>query len=235
MNREVRKLLVCIKWDLLFAVRYQIVTVALVVTLLYTLILKLVPGAGITEVLVTLLFTDPTMLGFIFIGAMVLFEKDANTLQAITVTPIKPWQYLWSKAVSLSLISLFCGTVMAIVGHGWDIDYVYLVFALLLSSLLFIFIGFIGVARVRTFNQYMVIIPLFMFPAVFPLADFYGIFHSLLVYLIPTRGSLILFEAAFEKGSMGNIIYGFGILLLSVAISYMYARKHFIRYVAGRI
>lgn len=235
MDREIRKLLRCIVWDLHFAFRYNIIAVALVITALYTLILKLVPGAGITEVLVTFIFTDPTMLGFIFIGAMVLFEKDANTLQALTVTPVKPWQYLWSKAISLTLISLFCSTCMAVIGHGFGINFGFFILAVLLSSFLFIFIGFIGVARVKTFNQYIIVIPLFMFPAIFPLADFYGIFKSPLVYLVPTQGSLIIFRTAFETGRWWELFYATGILLISVAFSYYYAKKYFLKYVVGKI
>ena len=115
------KLLRTIIWDIRFALRYNIITVAIVITGLYTIIFKLIPGADITEVLVSFIFSDPTMLGFIFVGAMVLFEKDANTLQALTVTPIKPWQYLWSKAIALTLIALFCSIGMAFIGHGFNV------------------------------------------------------------------------------------------------------------------
>jgi len=187
------RLLSTIIWDLKLALKYQIVTVAIAISVLYILIFRIVPGINYTPVLITLIFTDPTSLGFIFIGAMILFEKAANTLQAVVVTPLKPWQYLWSKALSLTLISVVCSFAMAFAGHGSGFRYLYLLLAVLLSSVLFIFIGFIGVARVKSFNQYIIVIPLFMAPAILPLLNFYGVTHTYLLYLIPTQGSLLLF------------------------------------------
>lgn len=234
MNNETIKLLRAIGWDIRFTIRYHILTVAIVITMLYTIIFKIIPGADITEVLVSLIFSDPSMLGFIFVGAMVLFEKDANTLQALTVTPVKPWQYLWSKATSLTLIALFCSIGMAFIGHGFSIRMVYFIPAVVLTSLIFTFIGFIGVSRVKNFNQYIVLIPIFLLPAILPLADFYGLVRSPFFYLIPTHGSLLLFKAAFKEVSTLNILYSVVILCITVWITYRIAERHYIRYIVGK-
>jgi len=231
---ETIKLLRTIVWDARFALRYNIVTVAIVITVLYTIIFKLIPGASITEVLVSFIFSDPTMLGFIFVGAMVLFEKDANTLEALTVTPVKPWQYLWSKAIVLSLIALFCSTGMAFIGHGFDLKMVYFIPAVVLSSLIFTFIGFIGISRVKNFNQYIILIPMFLLPTILPLADFYGLVRSPLFYLIPTQGSLLLFKAAFKEESALNILYSVVILCITLWITYRIAERHYLRYIVGK-
>jgi fluoroquinolone transport system permease protein len=232
---ETIKLLRTIIWDIRFALRYNIITVAIVITGLYTIIFKLIPGADITEVLVSFIFSDPTMLGFIFVGAMVLFEKDANTLQALTVTPIKPWQYLWSKAIALTLIAMLCSIGMAFIGHGFNIRMVYFIPAVVLSSLVFTFIGFIGISRVKTFNQYIILIPMFLLPAILPLADFYGLVHSPFFYLIPTQGTLLLFKAAFKEVSSLNILYSVVILCITVWITYRIAERHYLRYIVGKI
>ncbi len=234
MKHEIAKLLKTILWDLKFAIRYNIITVAIVITILYTLIFKIIPGAAITEVLVTFIFSDPTMLGFIFIGAMVLFEKDANTLQALSVTPLKPWQYLWSKAIALTLIALFCSIGMAFIAHGFNFNLMYLIAATAFSSLLFTFIGFTGVSRVRTFNQYIILIPMFMLPTILPLASLYNLAQSPFFYLIPTHGSLILFKTAFKGENVWNIIYAFVILGISIAVSYRIAEKHYLIYISGK-
>ena len=235
MNRELIKLFRNIGWDLRVALRYNIITVTIVITILYTLIIKLIPGGEITEVLATLIFSDPTMLGFIFIGAIILFEKDANTLQALSVTPIYAWQYLWSKAIALTLIALFCSCGIAIAGHGVHVNFLWLILATTLSSFLFIFIGIIGVSRVKSFNHYIILIPLFLLPTVLPLIDFYDIYKSWIFYLIPTQGSLLLFRAAFEGGTPFDIIYSFGMLGISIYISYKLAEKHFLNYLTGKI
>lgn len=221
----------CIKWDLLFTLRYNILTVAVVITILYTLIFKLIPGADMTKVIVSFISSDPVMLGFMFIGAMVLFEKDANTLKALTVTPLKEWQYLWSKAISLTVIALFCSIGMAIAARGFSFNYFYFISGVSLSSLLFIFIGFIGVSRVKTFNQYIILIPLFLLPAVLPYIHFFGLSGSPVFYVIPTQGTLILLRAAFEGGTIAEVSYSLTILGISVWIAFKIAEKHFVKYI----
>lgn len=231
MKNEIRKLIHRIKWDLLFTLRYNVITVALIVTVLYTLVFKFIPGADIIEVVVSLIFSDPVMLGFMFIGAMVLFEKDANTLQALSVTPTKIWHYLWSKAIVLTLIALTCSIGMSIAVHGFNLNFVYLILGVSLTSLLFIFIGFIGVSKVKTFNQYIILIPLFLLPAIIPLVEFYRVFKSSLFFIIPTHGTLILLRSAFEGGDSAEIIYSIVILCFLVLISYKLAEKYFVRHV----
>ena len=235
MSKEIIKLFRCIGWDLRVALRYNIVTVTVIMTILYTLIIKLIPGANITVVLASLIFSDPTMLGFIFIGAIILFEKDANTLQALAVTPINAWQYLWSKAIALTIIALVCSCGIAIAGHGLQVNFFWLIVSTTLSSFLFIFIGITGVSKVKSFNHYIILIPLFLLPTVLPLLDFYGIFESWIFYLIPTQGSLLLFRAAFEGASTFDIIYSICVLGISITVAYKIAERHFLNYLIGKI
>lgn len=222
-----KKLLATVKWDLTLAVKYNIVAVAILVTIVYTVLFKVFSFNRFDDLLIILIFSDPVMLGFVFIGVLVLFEKGANTLQAVVVTPLKAWQYLWSKTISLTLIAAVCSLVMAIVGHGWKFHYLYLALAVLLSSALFVMIGFIGVARVSTFNQYIIIVPLFLTPMILPFLNFFGVTNTYWFYLIPSQASLILFRAAFKSGSTLEIAYAILYLGMCTALAYSLARKSF--------
>jgi len=75
---RMKRLLATVLWDLRLQVKYQILTVAVIVTILYVAIFKLLVKDEFDELLVLLIFTDPAMLGFIFIGALVLFEKSSK-------------------------------------------------------------------------------------------------------------------------------------------------------------
>ena len=75
---RIKRLLGTVLWDLRLQVKYQILTVAVIVTALYISIFKLLVRGEFDELLVLLIFTDPAMLGFIFIGALVLFEKSSK-------------------------------------------------------------------------------------------------------------------------------------------------------------
>lgn len=197
-----------IGWDLKLQLKYQIITVATVVTFLYLGLFYLSPMEGLEKLLIMLIFSDPAMLGFMFIGVLVLFEKGTNTLSAILVTPLKPGTYIWSKAISLTVIALIAGVVMAIGGHGIHLHFHWLIIGIIEASFIALLIGFIGVSRVRTLNQYMMIIPFFLTPLVIPVLNFFDLTNNYFLYLIPTQAPLLLFEAAFgEKISTWQIIY----------------------------
>ncbi len=214
--------------DFVLIIRNKILLVATVITSLYAGILQVLPEENFTMVVTTLIFTDPVMLGFLFVGVMVLFEKSGNTLQALSVSPVRPAEYLWSKATSLTLVALAAGLIMAVAGVGIRFHAGYLVSAIVSSSLLFIFIGFVGVSRVKTFNQYFIVIPLFMVPGFLPFLNYFGITETWLWYVIPTQAALTLFIAAFsESGTVAihETIYAFIYLPLAIWLAFLWAQR----------
>ena len=233
-DEHVRPLWILIRaigWDLRLQLRYQIMTMAAVVTLIYAIIFRAVPGASLQEMLVFLIFADPTALGFVFIGVLILFEKRENTFDAVVVTPLTSSQYLWSKGLSLTLIALVCGTGMAIAGRGIGFNPLILATAIILSSLLFVFIGFAAVARVKTVNAYLFIVPMYLAPLNVPLLKLFGVIDSPVLYLFPTQASLILFQRAFEPGAVWELIYGIGFLTVCVAAIFKWALHSFDVYI----
>jgi fluoroquinolone transport system permease protein len=218
-------------WDLKLQVRNSILTVAIFIAVFYTAFFLLLGLRGKDDILIALIFSDPTFMGFIFTGVLVLFEKSANTLQAFVVTPIKIWQYLFSKAISLTIItSVICFT-MVFASHGFHFNYFWFMVATFLSSILFIFLGFIGVAKVKTFNQYIIVIPLFIAPLSLPYLYFFGVSDSWLFYILPTQGALILFRNAFEKVAVGETIYAVFYLILSIWIAYRISKRLFLKHI----
>jgi fluoroquinolone transport system permease protein len=217
-----------LKLDLLLILKNRILATAAMITALYCGLLQALPEKNFSIVLTTLIFTDPVMLGFMFTGVMVLFEKSSNTLQAVSVTPVRAGEYLWSKAASLTMVALAASLIMALAGVGINFHLFYLTTAVVLTSLLFVFIGIVGVSYVKTFNQYFIIIPLFMIPGFLPFLGYFGIYDSWLWYLIPTQASLILFRSAFEeKHDIGliHISYAVVYLIISIWFAYEWARK----------
>ena len=224
-----RTLISTIGWDLRLEIRYQILTVAAIVTALYLVIFRMVP-AGNEKLLIALIFSDPAMLGFMFIGALMLFEKGANTLQALVLTPIKPWIYIWSKALSLTVISLVAGITMAIAGHGLQMNYVFLILGIIYASVIFVFVGFLGVVRVKTLNQYIMIVPLTLTPFLLPLLHFFDLVNGMWMYFIPSQAVLILMEGAFQPLEAWELAYGLLYPLPWIGGFYVLARRAYLQY-----
>lgn len=191
-------LLNLIKIDLKLLIKYNLLSVSIFISGIYILIFKIFDVGSYHPLVSAIIFSDPAMLGFIFIGVMVLFEKQQNTLQALSVCPVKLEKYIWSKAISLTILALPICFGIVFSAHGFNFNYFAFITAMLLSSVLFALLGFIGVARVQTFNQYIIIIPLFLAPAIIPLLALFDLWFHPLFYLIPTQASLLLFKAVFE-------------------------------------
>ncbi len=220
-----------ILWDLKLQVRNSILTVSIFIAVFYVALFLLLGLRGKDDILIALIFSDPTFLGFIFTGVLVLFEKSANTLQALVVTPVKIWQYLFSKAISLTIITSIICFAMVFASHGFHFNYFYFLAATFLSSVLFIFLGFIGVAKVKTFNQYIIVIPLFITPLILPYLNFFGVTNTLWFYILPTQASFILFRGAFEKITTGETIYSFVYLLFFIWGTYRISKHLFMKHI----
>lgn len=213
-----------IKLDAMLIVRNKILLVTLVVTALYAAVFQVLPETHFRTVISILIFTDPVMLGFLFIGVMVLFEKQGNTLHALSVSPVREGEYIASKAITLTTLALLSALVMSLAAVGFRFQVLFLSIAVVLSSFLFIFLGFTGVSRVQTFNQYFIVIPLFMIPCFLPFLNNFGITDTILWYVIPTQASLILFEAAFSEVGLYDKIYALVYLPFSLFPAFALAK-----------
>lgn len=211
-------------WQLRLLLKYQIITVASVITVLYILLLAFLPILKMNEISIVIIFSDPSMLGFIFIGAIILFEKSENTISGQFVTPMKIELYIWSKALALLVPTLIMSTGIAY--FAWKTDFRLIPFILTASilSLMFTFLGIVGVSRVKNFNQYILIIPLFLFPTILPLLNFYQILDWKILHVIPTHSALVLLKESctYAEFSFTTILH-FLWLVLSMIISYKWA------------
>lgn len=214
-----------LRWDLRVMSRYQITTAAFAVGAIYVLLFSLVPVLKLDSLLIMLIFFDPAMLGMTFIGALILFEKSDNTLQAMATTPLKPWQYIGSKATALTLIMLPVAFIMAGVGHGWQFDYGLFTGGLILSSYVYAFVGIVIVAKTQAMNEYIIRLALIFIPISLPLLNLFGIVESWIWYVIPSQASLSLFQAAFGDTPAWEMLYGFGYLIVLLPISYYLAER----------
>lgn len=231
----VRTLANAVGWDLRLQLRHQIVTVAVLVTVAYGIGLRLIPEDWRVDLTVVLVLSDPTMIGFLFVGALVLFERGAGTLNAVVVTPLTPALYVWAKAVSLTAISVLCALTMTVIGHGRDFRPAPLIVAVVLTSMLFVFVGIAAVVRVRTLNEYLVVVPVFLVPLYLPLLGFLGLGGSALYYPFPTQASLLLIERSLETRPAWEIFYSIGLLAISTAAAYFWAVRSFRAYVRGSV
>ena len=218
-------------WDVRLQVRYGMYAVYAVLTLAYVLGLRAIGPAVRTDATILLIVTDPTVLGFYFIAAIVLFEKEAGVLDALVTTPLGDRGYLLSKAVTLSLLAVVAAAVVAIGGHGTLGGLAVLIPGVALSTALFVLIGFVAVARYDSVNEYFISAVGWGTVLFLPLFGYLGLIESSLFYLLPAQPVLVVVEAAFRPVSWWALSYAFGYLLVANVIAFIVARRAFRRHI----
>lgn len=193
-----KQLLHLLKQDFVLINRNQIIAISLVVTGLYIGVFKgLAQFGDMQKALVLIIFNDPALLGFLFVGVMVLFERNENTLQALAVTPMKLSNYLLSKSIALTVISIACCLLMAWAAVGWNFAVLQYIAATVFTTLIFGFIGFIVVAGQKSFNTYMLRAVGVIILLSLPFLGYFEIAARWLFYLFPTQPMIDLYSMSF--------------------------------------
>lgn len=119
-------------------------------------------------------FSDPAALGFFFLGALMMLERTEGVRMALAVTPLTAAQYLASKIITLSGLSLLSCVVLLLALHDAP-NPALMLGAVALTSIAFIGIGVPIALRFRTVNAYLVgaaaVLTPIIAPAAFALLD----------------------------------------------------------------
>jgi fluoroquinolone transport system permease protein len=222
-----KKLLNTIKWDFILMFKYGIVFIAFFIASVYCISLIFSNAEGQEKLVAALIFSDPVMYGFLFSSIIILFEKEAQIHQVLSITPMPIRRYIWSKAIAFSLLAIFCSTAILLAANPDKINLILFVTAVALSSILFVFIGIIGVSFVQNFNQFILLMPIVLAPICLPFLDYFDVYSSWIFYLIPTQASLILFESAVNTFENWQVTYAIIYLLLCNWIAYIWALKSY--------
>lgn len=219
-----------LQWDCTLQFRHGLYYIYLGVTALYIIILLQIPGDLQKEIGAVTILSDPSVLGFFMIGGLVLFERDSNIISGLFVTPLSFQSYILSKVLSLTLLSLVAALLIAFASgaSGWGIFW--LVFGVLLTSGLFLIIGFTAVSLVPTLNWYLIssggYMTIFALP---PILYYAGILDHYLWNILPTRASLVLIRGAFFPLPLGEGITALLSLILWSVLLYYPMKKAFLR------
>lgn len=226
-----RRFLACIKADIYIQIKYGFYAVYGIVTIVYILLLKQAPIASLKTLVPMIVFSDPSMLGFFFIGGLVLLEKGENTLEYIAATPLRISEYLISKMISLSLLALLASFTVTLCSYPDDIHLGQLTIGIVLTSFFFILVGFIAVARFNTVNEYMLSSIIYITFLFLPLLDYFGLWRSWIFYLFPTQAGLVLIGGAFQPLASWKVAYSIGSLLLWIGVAFPVAHRGFYRFI----
>jgi len=169
------------------------------------------------------------MMGIVFVGALVLLEKQQNILQSIFITPLKLSAYLWSKALSLTLIAILASSIIGFLPGGELENWAATLTAVIFSSLFFTFLGLGVAARFNTLNQYIAGIMLASIIMIAPLGLYFIDPNLSLVF--PVNATIDLLFVSPQEQTIKGIIADIAVLVCWTILSFLFAKRQFLKHV----
>jgi fluoroquinolone transport system permease protein len=143
-----------LRGDIRFQYKYGFYFLYLVFSILYISLLFAFPEAWREKAAILMIFTDPAAMGLYFMGAIVLFEKSERVLGSIAVSPVKTYEYMLSKLLSIGVISVIVGFSIGFFSHAVNMTARFLV-GIFLCSCLFSAVGLIIAAKSVSLNDFI--------------------------------------------------------------------------------
>lgn len=148
------KTLKIVFYDMKFQYRYGFYFLYVLFTVLYIIVIGLLPNDFKEVIAKLLIYTDPATIGLFFMGAIILLEKGQHIQSSLIVAPIKFYHYLAGKVLSLSVISTISATCIAYFTIGISASSVLTVF---IGSSLFSVLGILAALFSETMNDFILI------------------------------------------------------------------------------
>jgi len=204
--------------------------VAFLLAILVAVISRL-PSLDWAPVLPPLVLANLSLATFFFMAGLVLLEKEEGTIEAQVVTPLTVDEYLASKLVTLTGLSIIEHLVICLVTVGFDFSPVPLIAGVALAAGLYCLAGFAAAVRYDSINE-------LLFPTMFwvtlfalPILDYAGLWSTPLMYIHPFQAPLVILEGAFRPLAAWEWMYGLGYGALCAWMAFAWSRREFRRFV----
>lgn len=191
------RLFAALKSDFKFQFKQGFYFVYAALTAMYLLILHFIPEGIIKSYAVPItIYSDPAVVGFFFIGSIIMLEKQQGIIDCLAVTPLHPKEYLMSKVISLTIVGAISSIIIAS-SAGGNINWIISFLSILLNSAFYTLFGFIVAGGAKSINSYfMRAIPLMLF-MIFPCFSLIGFRFSWMFKIFPSVAGLELLLGSF--------------------------------------
>lgn len=215
MNR----FLAAMKVDVMVQMRNNLYTIGIVVAVITAAVVAWLGSADqLPAIVPTLMLLVVGGTTFLYVGALIFFEKDQGTLNATIVSPMRPSEYLWSKIITLTGLATLEAVIM--VGGGILImsfsespslpNIPLLLLGVIIMGILYTLTGIILMVRYEKITDYLVPLALIVGLLQLPFLYFWGVFEFSFFLLIPTSAPAMLMRGAFVPLAAWEWVYGIG-------------------------
>ena len=226
-----RRLAATLRLDLRLQLRNGFYYAVAFVLACWFVLLTRLPSVDWGYVLPVFVFGNLVMVNFYFLAGLVLLEKAEGSLEAQVVTPLTNWEYLVSKMVALTTLSLVEQIIIVWSAYGWGFAVGPLFSGIVLAAFLYTLTGFLLVVRYESINEYLLPSVLFTVVLSLPVLGYFGLWDTWLLYLHPFSAPLVLLTGAFGPIPQWQWIYGVLYSAVWTGLLLLASRRAFDRFI----
>lgn len=218
-----------IKWQFLIFQRNNLMTMIVVITAFYVLIIYFLKDfPGVEKFITLLIYNDPAIVGFIFIGISIILEKDQEVLPALFITPLNQHIYLISRIITLSAIGFFGALAMVLTAKGISFNFIHFSVGAFSTCILFCLLGIFIISYTTEILHFLLrAIPLLIFMSL-PLLNYFELTDLSFLKLFPVQGGLTLMVNSYSQSpNIWEIIFGYISILIWTPLLYWFVYRIF--------
>lgn len=219
-----------LKWQFLIFQRNNLAAMIAGVSVFNVLLIYFLRGFETLENLLTLLiYNDPAMVGFIFIGISIILEKDQEVLSAMFVTPQNHHVYLLSRIITLSFFGLISALAMILTAKGFSFNFLHFSVGAFSTCVLFCLVGIFVVSYTKEVLHFLLYsVPLLILMSL-PLLNYYQLTDLSFLKLFPVQGGLNLLVNSYTgTPNSGEIIFGYISIAIWIPLLYWVVYRSFV-------
>jgi fluoroquinolone transport system permease protein len=197
--------------DFILQLRYGLYSVSVFVVVVWGVLLSLLPAEALADaatIVPAFLLGNLIVTTFYFMAALVMLEKAEGMLTALVTTPLRAWEFLASRIVTLTSLALVESLLIVVVVFGPRFHWGLLLVGSSLLSALYVLVGFAAVVRYASINEMLMPSVVFVMALVLPLISHFGLVDSIWMFAHPVQPALVLMQAAYEPVGTGMLAYG---------------------------
>jgi fluoroquinolone transport system permease protein len=230
MNR----FLATLQWDIIRQYRNGFYFVSAFIVVAMAVLLRQLAGVNWSVWWPPVLLENLVMNAFYFLAGLVLLEKGEGTLEAQVVSPLRDWEYLLSKIVSLFVLSAIESLAIILLVSGAGFNWLWMLLGIFVFVAMYALYGFFVVSRYDSITDFILPSALWTMGFSLPLLYYFDIWHHWSLYLHPMQAPLMLVQAAYGPIPAWQIIYAILYSGLWIGLGWFVSRRAFYRFVVKK-
>ncbi len=229
-----KRLFHTIYWDIVRQYRNGFYMVTALIVVLLVILLHQLNGVDWSLWWPVILLETLVINSFFFMAGIVLLEKGEGVLEAQVITPIRDWEYLLAKVISLYVLSVLESLTLVLLISGLNFNWFWMLAGIGCFVALYTLYGFFVVARYDSISEFILPSALWTMGFSVPLLPYFDLWQHWILYLHPLQAPLVLIQAAYNPLPVWTLWYGVLYSLLWLGIGWIIGRQTFYRFVINK-